>query len=132
VSDQDPVVDRMAQLVAGMEALMAQVGQTSEKIDRFIADVHTDDAALRKDVHDEMGKTRSDFLAELGKRSHDIMDKIESLHVDIGVNMGSVDMARKANDNTRDDVTQMRETLATMYRRMLGIEADIRELKGDP
>jgi hypothetical protein len=29
-------------------------------------------------------------------------------------------------------VKQMREQLAVMYRRMLKIEADIRELKGDP
>jgi hypothetical protein len=76
-------------------------------------------------------KLRTDFLDELGKTRRDIMDKIESLRDDIGVNMGAVDMARKANDNTRDDVVQMRETLSTMYRRMLKIEADIRELKGD-
>jgi len=45
--------------------------------------------------------------------------------------MGAVDQARKANDNTREDVKQMRDQLAVMYRRMLSIEANLRELKGD-
>jgi hypothetical protein len=37
--------------------------------------------------------------------------------------------AWRANENIRDDVKQMRETLSVVYRRMLKIEAEIREWK---
>jgi hypothetical protein len=46
--------------------------------------------------------------------------------------MSAVDMPWQVNDNARDDLKQMREQMAVMYRRMLSIEAEIRELKGDP
>jgi hypothetical protein len=41
-------------------------------------------------------------------------------------------MARQVNDNTRDDLKQMRELLSVIYRGMLKIQAEIRQLKGEP
>lgn len=41
-------------------------------------------------------------------------------------------MARQVNDNTPEDVKQMRELLTIVQRRVVKIEAEIRELKGDP
>jgi hypothetical protein len=41
-------------------------------------------------------------------------------------------MARQVNDNTRDDLKQMRALLSVIYRRMLKIQAEIRQLKGEP
>jgi hypothetical protein len=49
---------------------------------------------------------------------------------DIAVKRGA-DMAQRTNDEARDELKQMREQMSVMYRRMLKIEADIRELKGD-
>jgi hypothetical protein len=62
----------------------------------------------------------------------ELQGEVAAIRDDTGVNMGGVDAARQANDNTREDVKLMRERMSVMYRRMLAIEADIRELKGDP
>jgi hypothetical protein len=46
--------------------------------------------------------------------------------------MGTIDMARQVNDNTRAELRTLGEQVSVLYRRMLKIEAEIRGLKGEP
>jgi len=46
--------------------------------------------------------------------------------------MGAIDMARQVNDNTRAELRTLGEQVSVLYRRMLKIEADIPEIKGNP
>ena len=73
--------------------------------------------ALRRDVLDELDK---------------IHREIAAIRHDVALDMGSSEAAQRASDSTREDLKQMREQLSTMYRQTLKLEADIRELKGEP
>lgn len=51
---------------------------------------------------------------------------------DIAVNMDGVDAARQANDNTRADVTQMREQMSVMWKQIKAPQAQVRGITGEP
>jgi hypothetical protein len=44
--------------------------------------------------------------------------------------MGAVDAARLVNDNTRDDVKQMREQMSVMWRQLKAVQARVDEIDG--
>ena len=85
----------------------------------------------------EQTRLRSDFLAELGKTRADIMERIDRLQNavtaiqdDIAVNMGAVDSARHVNDNTREDLKQMREQMSVMWRQLKAVQVRVDEISG--
>jgi hypothetical protein len=78
----------------------------------------------------EVGQTK--MRADVMERIDRLQDAVTAIRDDISVDMGAVDMARMVNDNTREDVKQMREQLSVMWKQLKKAEADIRELKGGP
>jgi hypothetical protein len=108
----------------GSGDFVARLADVAAALDR----IEVCQKSLRTDMLSELGKTRVDIMGKIAE----LQGEVAAIRDDIRVNMGAVDTVRRANDTTRDDVKQMREQLSVMYRRMLSIEADIRELKGDP
>ena len=63
-------------------------------------------ARMYTNLHADIEDLRVDVLAELRKTRTEITSKIEGLRDDLSVNEGAVDMTRRVNDNTRDDVSR--------------------------
>lgn len=61
-----------------------------------------------------------------------ILNQITLIRDDIAVNMGGVDAARQANDNTRADVTQIREQMSVMWKQIKQLESRVRDITGEP
>jgi hypothetical protein len=94
----------------------------------FRATLGDHEVLLRRALIEEAAKTRTTIMERMDR----LWDAVTGIHDDISVNLGAVDTARQVNENTREDVKQMREQVSVMYRRMLKTEAEIRELKGAP
>lgn len=123
--DPDAVDPRVMELLQGLfRRLEAFHSGTNGVLERLEAG----QKSLRADFLDELGKTRAGVMDKIAE----LKGEVSAIRDDISVDSGAVDMARKVNDNTREDVRQMREHLSVLRRRLLKIEADIRELKGDP
>ena len=90
--------------------------------------VEAGQAVLENTVLIEADKARGELMAPIDR----LQDALTAIRDDVGVGMGGVNAARKANDNTRDDVTQLRDAVSVMYRRMLKIEEELREIRGEP
>jgi uncharacterized coiled-coil DUF342 family protein len=127
------------------EAILAalarlEVGQTG--VTTRLAGLEAGQTEMRAEItglRAELAAFRAGMVAELGKTRGEIMEKVEgvqnsltAIRDDIAVNIGSVDAARKANDNTRSDVTQMREQMSVMWRQIKQLESRVRDITGDP
>ena len=89
----------------------------------------------------ETGQTKlhTDFLEELGSTRAAIMEKVEGLQdslmdirSDIVVNYGASNAALKANDNTREQLTLLREQVNAMYQQIKRLESRVRDITGNP
>jgi peptidoglycan hydrolase CwlO-like protein len=119
---------RLGKLEEGQAALatgQAKLETRLEKLEEGQAALATDQKSLRTDFLDELGKTRTDVMGKLAE----VRSDLTGMRDDISVNMGAVDMARQVNDNTRADVTQMREQISVMWKQLKQAQDDIRALK---
>ena len=119
--DPDAVDPRVMELLQGLfrriEAFHSGTNGVLERLEAGQTNLEAGQTKLRVDVMERMDR---------------LQDAVTAIRDDISVDSGAVDMARKVNDNTRDDVRQMREDLSVLRRRLLKVEADIRRLNGDP
>ncbi len=97
----------MDNLSGRMDALSGRMDHVSGRIDNFLAD----QSSFRADMLDELGKTRGVIMEKVA----DLQASVTAIRDDIGVNMGGVDSARKANDTTREDMIEMREQMSVMW-----------------
>ena len=119
---------RLGKLEEGQAALatgQAKLETRLEKLEEGQAALATDQKSLRTDFLDELGKTRTDVMGKLAE----VRSDLTGMRDDISVNMGAVDMVRQVNDNTRADVTQMREQISVMWKQLKQAQDDIRALK---
>jgi chromosome segregation ATPase len=134
----DPILSALVRLEAGQASLSTDFQTLRTDFQALQTDfqpLRTDSQTLRTDFQ----ALRTDFLAELGQTRGAIMEKVAELQSsvtairdDIAVNMGGVDAARQANDNTRADVTQMREQMSVMWKQIKTLEARVRGITGEP
>ena len=82
--------------------------------------------AGQANIRDDLIKTRADIMERIDR----LQNTVTSTRDDITVNMGAVDAARLVNDNTRDDVKQMREQMSVMWRQLKAVQARVDEIDG--
>ena len=61
-----------------------------------------------------------------------VQDTVTGIRDDVAVNFGATDAVRRANDNTREELRGMGETIALLVRKLNRVEQDVRGLKGEP
>ena len=105
--------DGQAALATGMERLEAGQAALTTRLDRFDA-----------------GQTR--LRADLMDRMDRLQDQLTDMRNDIAVNFGTADAAHRANDNTREQLSLLREQVSVMYQQIKRLEARVREITGDP
>jgi hypothetical protein len=88
---------------------------------------------------DELRALLAGIEDRLGARSAAIMDRLDRLQDsltgirdDIAVNYGATDAARRANDNTREEMRSLAEVQMVMVRQINRMQAELRELRGEP
>ena len=58
-----------------------------------------------------------------------LQNTVTAIQDDIAVNMGAVDaMPRQVNDNTREDLKQMREQMSVMWRQLKAVQVRVDEI----
>lgn len=75
----------------------------------------------------ETAKLRTDLMARMD-RQQDVMTAIRD---DIAVNFGTVEDAKRANDNTRAELRSLGDVVSAMQRQIHRLQSDVRTLKGD-
>jgi uncharacterized coiled-coil DUF342 family protein len=71
---------------------------------------------------------RTDVMARIDR----LQDAVTAIRADIAVNYGAADHVRRANDNTREEVRALADTVSAMERQIQRLQTQVRELKGDP
>jgi chromosome segregation ATPase len=71
---------------------------------------------------------RIDLMARLDR----LQNAITAIRDDISVNFGTAEAARRANDNTRDELRALTEQVSGMLRQIQRLQTDVRHLKGEP
>jgi len=61
-----------------------------------------------------------------------LQDSLNAIRSDHVVAMGSVDAVRLANENTRADMTLLREQVSVMWKQIKRLESRVRDITGDP
>ena len=77
-------------------------------------------------LREELFKTRADIMERIDR----LQNAVTAIQDDIAVNMGAVDSARQANDNTREDLKQMREQMSVMWRQLKAVQVRVDEISG--
>ncbi len=108
----------MDNLSGRMDALSGRMDHVSGRMDNLLAD----QSSFRADMLDELGKTRGVIMEKVA----DLQAPFTAIRDDIGVNMGGVHLARKANDNTREDMIQMREQMSVMSKQIKAAGESVR------
>lgn len=67
---------------------------------------------------------RGDMMARMDR----LQDSITAIRDDIAVNFGASDAAKRANDNTREEVRALGEVVTAMVRRVRNLEAQVRDM----
>src|ERR1019366_6550894 len=126
--NHDPILAALDELKAGMTGMTTRIdrleaGQTA-RMDRLEAGMTTRIDRL------EAGQiaTRVDLMERMDR----LQDSLTAVRDDIGVNMGAVDAMQRANDNTRELVRAQGEQMTVMWRQLKNLEANVREITGDP
>jgi methyl-accepting chemotaxis protein len=86
---------------------------------------------LRTELTASMDQLRTLLRTELMARMDRLQDSITSIRDDIAVNYGSSEAARKANDNTREEVRTLHDLVGNMMRQIQRLQSDVRTLKGE-
>jgi hypothetical protein len=121
-------LNRAVEVLGRVDVGQATLDTRLSSVEAELSSVVTGQKSLRAAFSDELGKTRTDIMGKVA----DLQKEVATIREDIAVEMGAVDMAREVNDNTRNDVKQMREQLSVMWKQLKRAQDDIRELKGDP
>ena len=72
------------------------------------------------------------LLARMNANHETVLNALTAIRDDIGVNMGSTERVREANDHTRDELRSLGETVSVIFRRLRQVEEKVRELRGEP
>jgi predicted nucleic acid-binding Zn-ribbon protein len=123
----DPFDARLAELNALMDRSMSRLEAFHSGTNGVLERLEAGQKSLRADFLDELGKTR----VELTGKFAEVKGEVSAIRDDIAVNIGSAEAAQRANDNTRADLRALGEQVQIIWKRMITIEADIRELKAD-
>jgi len=77
----------------------------------------------------EDGQTalRVDVMARMDR----LENKLTEIRDDIAVNFGATDTVKRANDNTREELRSLGETVSAMYRVVRRLDDRVRHLEGD-
>jgi len=79
------------------------------------------------DVLTAIDRLRADLMARLDKHAN----QLNAIRDDIGVNFGTADAVRQANENTRDEVRSLGDVVTGMQRQIQRLQTQVRELRGD-
>jgi uncharacterized coiled-coil DUF342 family protein len=71
---------------------------------------------------------RVDLMARMDR----LEDGLTAIRTDIAVNFGAADAAKRANDNTREEVRSLSEMVSALVRKVRALETRVREITGDP
>jgi chromosome segregation ATPase len=124
--------DLTSRIVATLDRLEAGQGSIRDNLTRLeagqgsIRDNLTRLEAGQGSIRDDLLKTRAEIMERIDR----LQNTVTSIHDDIAVNMGAVDSARLANDNTREDVKQMREQMSVMWRQLKAVQARVDVIDG--
>jgi gamma-glutamylcyclotransferase (GGCT)/AIG2-like uncharacterized protein YtfP len=77
-------------------------------------------------IRGELIKTRADIMDRIDR----LQNTVTAIQDDIAVNIGAVDAARLANENTRDDLPALREQVSVMWRQLKAVQARVDEIDG--
>ena len=85
--------------------------------------------------------TLAQIIERLDRLRSDVMDRLDRLQnsnndirddIAVSLNYGIADKAQRANDNTRDEVRALAEVQSAMHRQISRLQAQVRELRGEP
>nr|WP_294517188.1 hypothetical protein [uncultured Rhodopila sp.] len=105
-------------ILATLERLEAGQGSMREDLSRL--------EGKHDSLRDELIKTRADIMERIDR----LQNAVTAIQDDIAVNMGAVDSARHVNDNTREDLKQMREQMSVMWRQLKAVQVRVDEISG--
>jgi chromosome segregation ATPase len=135
---EDRILAALNRLEAGQSLLSAGQADMSGRLERLEAGQQSMSGHLER-LETGQQSLRADFFEELGKTRAAIMDKVETLqdaitaiHDDIAVNFGAVDQMRLVNNNTRDEMRGLTDTVARMMTLILRLQTEVAELKKKP
>lgn len=79
--------------------------------------------------------TRQDLVylrVETMRKLDQLQDSVTAIRNDIAVNYASVDHARVVNNNTRDELRALTDTVSGMLKQIQHLQSEVQELKGEP
>lgn len=76
------------------------------------------------DVLAAVAGLRADVMARIDR----LQDTLTAIREDIGVNFSATDTVRRGNNNTRDELRSLADTVAGMQRQIHRLQADVANL----
>ena len=116
--------DKLLAALNGLELRLGErIGSVQAELGARIGSVQAELGARIGSVQAELTTTRSELMGRMDSLS----DQIGGIRTDIAVNFAASETVRKANDNTRDEVRLLSETVSHIYRKLLTLEAKFYE-----
>ena len=116
-------MDGLARRLDGLEQGQKRLDQSLEGVEQGQREI----VALVGRVQAEATRTRSDIMARMDR----LQDAITAIRDDIAVNFGTPDQARRANDNTREDLRTLGDVVAAMQKQIQRLQTEVRGLRGE-
>lgn len=82
---------------------------------------------LKQELRQDHERLRVDLMGRMER----LQDSLTTIRDDIATNYGTADVARQANDNTREELRALNDVVMRMQRQMARLQTDVRTLKGE-
>jgi hypothetical protein len=124
---QSDILNGVASLRGEVASLRAEVAALDAKYDALDAKFD----AMRADIA-RLDRSHTTLRVDLMARMDRLQNNLNALRDDIAVNYGASDAVKRANDNTREELRGLGDIVSARYRKVIALEARVRQITGDP